>query len=327
MLISLASLNQVTFNANKSQATIGGGSNINNTISHAYAAGALVETGNCNCVGTLGAILGGGYGNLMGLYGFGVDNVLSLRVVTADGKLLDVTADSHPDLFWALRGAGPNFGIVTSAVVKSYPATGQDLQAWMGDLVFSPDKLEQVIQAIQDLKLEPEMNIFLYFIAVESEPAIVATPFLYKGNATSGRAAFASLYNIGPELDTTTTLPYNQWNTGGDGFCIRGDRKPSYGAGFQNMIPAVWRQIWDRYVEFQKNPGAENSVVILEAYSLIKARSVHPNSAAFPHRNVNFNAVAIPWYNDTSLDDEAQAFGIAARDLWRATDGLHQTST
>lgn len=327
VLINLASLNQVTFNAKKTQATIGGGSNINNTIQHAYSAGALVETGNCNCVGTLGAILGGGYGNLMGLYGFGVDNLLSLSVVTADGQLRNVTADSDPDLFWGLRGAGPNLGIVTSAVVKSYPATEEDMTAWTGDLIFTSDKLEQVVQAVQDLTLEPSMNIFLYFIAVDSEPVILTTPFLYQGNATSGRLAFASLYDLGPEEDTTTVIPYNQWNSGGDSFCTRGGRKPSYGAGFQNMVPSVWRQIWTKYVDFQQKPGASNSLVLLEAYSLTKARSIDSKQTAFPHRGVNFNAVAIPWYNDTSLDDEAEEFASAVRDLWRSSDGLAQNST
>ncbi|KAI2619893.1 hypothetical protein GGR54DRAFT_630457 [Hypoxylon sp. NC1633] len=312
VLINLARLNQVTFNTDKTQATIGGGSNNSNTISHAYAAGALVETGNCDCVGTLGATLGGGYGNLVGLYGLGVDNVISMRVVTADGHLRSVTASSDPDLFWGLRGAGPNLGIVTSAVVKSHPASQDDLHAWTGSLIFSPDNLEEVVQAIQDLKLQPDMNIFLYFISggpPANEPVVLVTPFLHKGNAATGRAAFASLYAIAT------------------GFCTPGGRKPSYGAGFQRMIPATWRQIWNEYVEFQKRPTAENSVVLLEAYSLIKARSEDPNSAAFPHRNVNFNAVAIPWYNDTALDDVAQAFGGAARDLWRATDGLTQNST
>ncbi|KAK7948430.1 FAD binding domain-containing protein [Apiospora aurea] len=89
VLINLARLNQVTFNADRTRATIGGGARVNETIAHASAAGALVETGNCNCVGPLGAILGGGYGNLMGLYGFGVDNVVSVRVVTADGQVRD----------------------------------------------------------------------------------------------------------------------------------------------------------------------------------------------------------------------------------------------
>jgi FAD/FMN-containing dehydrogenase len=327
VLINLAGLNQVTFSADKTQATIGGGSNISNTIAHAYAAGALVETGNCNCVGTLGAILGGGYGNLLGLYGFGVDNVLSLRVVTPDGRLRDVSAASDPDLFWALRGAGPNFGIVTSAVVKAYPASEDDMQAWTGSLVFTPDQLEDVVEAIGELELLPNMTIFMYFLSDGTEPVVVASPFLYKGDAESGRAAYASLYAIGPVADTTSVLPYNQWNSGGDPLCVPGARKPTWSAGFQDMVPATWRQIWDMYVEFQQQPGAESSGVLLEAYSLTKARSEDPNSAAFPNRHINFNAFVVPWYNDTSLDSDAEAFGSAARELWRSTSGLDRDAT
>ncbi|RYC59723.1 hypothetical protein CHU98_g6474 [Xylaria longipes] len=330
VLINLARLNQVTFNADRTQATIGGGTNISNVIAHAYAAGALIETGNCNCVGALGAILGGGYGNLMGLYGFGIDNIISLQVVTADGQFHNVTATSDPDFFWGLKGAGPNLGIVTSAVVQSYPTTQNDMQAWTGGLMFDSSKLELVVQAIQGLELQPDMNVFMYFLSAgppTNQPIILVTPFLYKGNATTGRAAFAALYAVGPTADTTTVLPYNQWNSGGDGFCTLGARKPSYGAGFQQMVPSTWRQIWDKYVEFQKKPTAANSIVLLEAYSLIKARSIDPDSGAFPFRNVNFNAVAIPWYDDQLLDSHAQAFGNAARDLWRATDKLVQNST
>ncbi|KAI0540687.1 FAD binding domain-containing protein [Xylaria digitata] len=306
VLINLARLNQVSFNADKTQATIGGGSNISNTIAHAYAAGSLVVTGNCNCVGALGAVLGGGYGNLVGLYGLGVDNVLSLRVITADGKVCNVTAASDPDLFWGLRGAGANFGIVTSATVKAYPALEADMQAWTGSLVFSPDKLEQIVQAIQDLVLLPNMTIFLYFASdgsPENNPTLVAQPFLYKGDAALGRVAYASLYAIGPEVDETS---------------------PAWNAGFQETVPATWRQIWDKYVEFQQTPGAGQSGLLLEAYSLTKARSKDAKPAAFPNRDVNFNAFAIPWYDDSSLDDAAKVFGTAARDLWRSTSGLSQ---
>ncbi|KAI1210834.1 FAD binding domain-containing protein [Annulohypoxylon truncatum] len=329
VVINLAGLNTVIFNADRTQATIGGGSNVSNTINNAYDAGALVLTGNCNCVGTLGAILGGGYGNLMGEYSFGVDNVLSLRVVTADGQLHDVSATSDPDLFWALRGAGPNLGIVTSATVRSYPASEEDMQGWAGDLVYSEDQLEDVVQAIQDLTLTPDMVIFLYFLAdpTTGTPSVIASPFLHRGNATTGKAAYSSLYAVGPIADTTTVLPYNQWNNASTSLCTRGSFKPGWAAGFQNMIPSTWRGIWEAYVAFQKLPGAANSGVLLEAYSLNKARSIDSSSSAFPNRNVNFNAFAIPWYNDSSLDAKAAAFGNTARDLLRSTSGLPRNQT
>lgn len=330
VLINLRRLNKVTVSSDKSTATIGGGALIDETIAAADAAGVLLQTGNCNCVGTLGALLGGGYGNTMGLFGFAIDNVISFRVVLPGGKLVTASASSYPDLFWALKGAGPNFGIVTSAVVKAYPRSAADRVAWTGGLIFTPDKLEQVVTAIQNLNIKPEMNVFMYFISANpgvDPPVILTTPFLYKGTNTTFRAAFASLYAIGPVADTTSSLPYTSWNTGGDGFCARGPRKPSFGAGFQKLVPSTFRKVWDLYTAFQSRPGAAGSVVLLEAYSLTKARSIPTSSASFPHRNVNFNAVAIPWYSDPALDNAAFAFGRAARDAWRSADELPRNST
>lgn len=311
----------MTVSSDKRSATIGGGASVKDTIAAADAAGVLVQTGNCNCVGTLGALLGGGYGNLMGMHGLGVDNIISLQAVTPDGRLRTVRADRDKDLFWALRGAGPNFGIVTSAVVKAYPT--EKRTAWTGGLIFTGDKLEQVVQAIDKLDLKPEMNVFLYFISSgppTNAPAILVTPYLFQGDASAGQAAFKSLYDIGPVQDGTAVLPYTQWNTGADGFCTRGERKPSYSAGLNSLNPKTWREVWDLYVKFQQKPGAQNTVVLCEVYSMNKARSIPTSSSAFPHRDVDHFAVVIPWYNDTALDTEALAFGGAVRDLWRSTN-------
>ncbi|KAI0204444.1 FAD binding domain-containing protein [Astrocystis sublimbata] len=328
VLINLAALDQVTFNADKTQATIGGGSTVKNTIDKAYAAGALVLTGNCNCVGALGASLGGGYGNLMGTFGFAVDNIISLRVVTADGALRTVTAESDPDLFWGLRGAAANLGIVTSATLKSSPASPEDFQAWRGELVFTEDKLEDVVQAIQDLVLGPDTVIFLYLLADSTgAPMVVASPFMHKGNATTGRIAYESLYAIGPVADTTAVTPYNMWNVGSDALCTRGGFKPGFAAGFQDMVPSKWRQIWDAYVAFQKLPGAAMSGVLLEVYDLTKAKSVPSSSSAFPYRDVRFNAFAIPWYDDSSLDAQAAEFGNTVRDLLRSSSNSPRPQT
>lgn len=326
----MAALHQFTLSSNKRSATIGGGSLINQTIDAAYAAEVFVETGNCNCVGTLGAILGGGYGNLMGLYGLGVDNVESLNVVLADGKLHAVTAESNPDLFWALRGAGPNFGIVTSATVKAYPVLKASATAWTGGVIFTEDKIEVVVSYINDLILQPEMNVFMYFTSAgppANTPVVVVTPFLLRGTNITGHQMFAGLYAIGPIADATNVVPYNMFNTGSEGTCVRGARKPSYGVGFNSMIPSTWRKVWNLYTAFQSQPGAENSVVLLERYSLAKMRSVPSSSSAFPNRFVNFNAVAVPWYTNSSLDQSAQLFGSQAREAFRATDGYSHNAT
>jgi hypothetical protein len=329
ILINLRKLNKVTFNEGKTEATIGGGSSVRDVITSAYEASTLVLTGNCNGVGVLGALLGGGYGNLLGLKGFVVDSIFSLRVVLADGELRDVTAESDPDLFWAMRGAGPNFGIATSAVVKAYPATEEDMTAWVGGLIFTPDKLEQVVQAVRDIAIRPEMNIFMYFISSgppNNDPVILVATFLHRGTPEEGRAAYSKFYDIGPIVDTTAVTRYDDWNTGADAFCTPGARKPAYGVGFDKMIPSVWREVWDEYVRFQKRPTAENSIVLVEAYPLGTARSIDPASAAFPHRNVDINAAIIPWYDDESLDTEAVATAKKIRGIIQGGSNLLQSA-
>ena len=104
IIINLRGLNHVTFNKQLTEATIGGGTLISEAIEAAYANDAQVTTGNGNCVGALGANLGGGFGNLVGINSLGVDNFISLRYVNPRGRLITVTSKDE-DLWFALRGA------------------------------------------------------------------------------------------------------------------------------------------------------------------------------------------------------------------------------
>ena len=277
----------------------------------------------------MGAALGGGYGNLMGLYGFSVDNIISMDVVLANGSAVTVSADKNKDLWWALRGAGPNFGIVTGALVKSYPMPKSQNAAWTGGLFYTEDKIERIVQAIQDLVLTEPMNVFLYYATTgppSFTPTVLVNPF-YFGTEADGRAAFKSLLDLQPYKDITAYIPYTEWNTAANSFCIKGGRKPSYGAGFSQMVPATWRQIWNAYVEFLKIPGTGFSSILTECYSLTYAQSMQKSSSSFANRDVRFNGAAIPYYQDPALDKQAEAFGAKVRDLWRSTDGYPRNRT
>jgi FAD/FMN-containing dehydrogenase len=97
--------------------------------------------GSCLCSGIMGTMLGGGHGNLQGLYGLLADQIQEARVVLADGDLVVTSQQSNPGLFWALRGAGHNFGIVTGLKYKIYDR----IPEWtVFTMVFTQDKLEQV---------------------------------------------------------------------------------------------------------------------------------------------------------------------------------------
>src|SRR3954454_23392130 len=85
------------------------------------AHGLAVTGGAISTTGIAGLTLGGGLGWLMAKHGLAADNVVGVELVTADGEILNVTADSHPDLFWALRGGGGNFGIAASIEYRLHP--------------------------------------------------------------------------------------------------------------------------------------------------------------------------------------------------------------
>ena len=113
--IDLGAFKSVSLTRDRSHLTIGGSVKIQQLIKPLYEAGKELPLGSCACVGVIGSTLGGGIGGLHGHRGLMLDSLQSVRIVTANGDLLQASRSHNQDLFWALRGAGSNFGIVTSA--------------------------------------------------------------------------------------------------------------------------------------------------------------------------------------------------------------------
>jgi FAD/FMN-containing dehydrogenase len=108
-------------------ATVGGGAASIEVAEAAARVGMVPVTGNIGCVGMAGLALGGGYGPLTSRFGMASDNLVGAEVVTADGRVVQTDETHEPDLFWALRGGGGNFGVVTRLLLRLHPMT--DLSA------------------------------------------------------------------------------------------------------------------------------------------------------------------------------------------------------
>ncbi|KAG8531254.1 uncharacterized protein KY384_004612 [Bacidia gigantensis] len=298
ILINLRNLNNISFSlppvittynttSTNATVTIGGGVLISDLVTAAHAHSVQIQTGNCNCVGMLGALLGGGYSRFQGLYGLGVDNILSVNMITAAGELLTIGAKEEEeegsiqgkskndadtgtdddttakeDLWWAIRGAGPNFGIITSATLKAYPMPDKSKSgAWLATLLFDESKLEQLVSAMEALDLGAHMAIFLYFFAPlpDCTPSIVAELFYANTDALTARAAFRSIYDVGgwrEDAASTGFKEYDKVNEGSEMFCAKdGARKPTYGAGLAHVSPVAMRAIWEEYKAFLKVGG------------------------------------------------------------------------
>ena len=130
LVIDLAGMNCVTIDASTRTARVDAGALGGDVMRQAGRYGLAPVVGQCPGVGAAGVTLGGGLGWLSGLHGASCDNLLAARVVTADGRMLSVDAERQPDLLWALRGAGANFGVTTSFDCRLHsigPVTAGDI--------------------------------------------------------------------------------------------------------------------------------------------------------------------------------------------------------
>ncbi|CAF9940617.1 MAG: hypothetical protein ALECFALPRED_008776 [Alectoria fallacina] len=331
-LIDISGLNKISFNSNKTQATIQGGALVQDMINAAFGNNTRFATPTCNCLGYLGAFLGGGITREMGLYGAGVDQIVSVNLVTASGQALQVDQTHNPDLWYAIRGAGANFGIVTSAIIKAYPIPQALNIAWEGAVTFADEKLESLIQAIHDLDLKPHMEIdFLFSTSGPPTytPMITAIPF-FLGNASAAEAAFAPILKVGPTSNGATELPYTEWGAFTASFCEKGERKPVYGVSLarQGLDAEIWRSVYDEYKGFvAAYPEAANSTILAEYYPIQKQVAIGSATSSYPFRDIPVHVAVIPLYANSSLDAAANAYGSRVRDLLRATDGLARNST
>ena len=185
LVIDLSSMKRIEIDPTRQTARFDGGALSGEVARAAGRHGLAPVLGQCPGVGASGLILGGGLGWLSGLHGASCDNLLSARVIDADGTVLTADAERHPDLFWALRGAGANFGVTTSFECQLHPigaVTG-------GDIHYSVRDARRVLRSFREL-----MD--------EAPDSFQATLNLTPGD----RGAFVSLCHAGSELEAERIL-------------------------------------------------------------------------------------------------------------------------
>ncbi|KAK7225258.1 hypothetical protein V2G26_013261 [Clonostachys chloroleuca] len=328
IIINLRGLNSTVVSENKSEMLVGGGALNSEYVAAATNNGVIVLNGGCNCVGVSGLTLGGGLSYWMNEFGMPVDNLISANLVTASGELIEVSEHKNEDLLWAIKGAGPNFGIVTSLRMKVHPR--ENVKVWRAQLVFSGDKLEEFLNTMNDLKLSQKMNVNwgLTYVSPGPSSSIFAGLTYLDGDADAAEAAFQPLFNIGPDQTMLIgVMDYARMNDAVDAFCEDGGRKPTWLVGLKSLDHPTWQQVSDQLATFVKTTNQTDSRVLVETYSTDVLREIGSDGASYPHRDINFYAFVQPIYSDSSLDDAADKFGAQVRELWRETDGFDNPRT
>jgi hypothetical protein len=175
--------------------------------------GLVTPLGTASDTGIAGLTLGGGQGRLQRALGLSCDNVRAYEIVTADGKVLQVSAQQNPELFWALRGGGGNFGIVTNFEYQLHPL---DHPVLAGTRLYPYDQARSVLNAFFDLGLKAPDALSMSGGITVMHPGSPVPPgkyaaieVIYNGNPADGEKLIAPLAKLGkPLVDSVAAKPY-----------------------------------------------------------------------------------------------------------------------
>ena len=159
VVIDLARMGRVQVDAAAGVATVQGGATLRTLDAGAQAHGLATTAGIFRGTGVVGLALGGGIGLLMRRYGLTCDNLLAAEVVTADGRVLEASERQHPDLFWALRGGGGNFGVVTRMDVRLHPLA----DVYGGRMSFPYDQVDTLGRVYAETMADAPDELQIYF--------------------------------------------------------------------------------------------------------------------------------------------------------------------
>jgi FAD/FMN-containing dehydrogenase len=191
-------------------AWVGPGTRWADVIAAAAPFGLAPLSGTSPTVGVIGYALGGGMGWLSRRYGFAADSVVRADIVTADGESRTVSADCEPDLFWAVRGGGANFGAVTGLEFRLYPVS----TVHAGVATFSLDRAADVLAWYRDSAAGLPDELTANIVLSKDSLAIRG---MYAGGAEDARRALAPLWRVAgtPLTDGWRTMPYTESGTVG----------------------------------------------------------------------------------------------------------------
>jgi FAD/FMN-containing dehydrogenase len=223
IVLDLRDLNELELDVEGRTAWVGGGVTTGRYTDAAAEHGLATPFGDTGSVGIGGLTLGGGIGYLVRKHGLTIDSMLAADVVTADGQLLRVDAESHPDLFWAVRGGGGNFGVVTRLRLRLHdvgtvvggmlilPATGDTIHSFVQAAEAAPEELS----GIANVMPAPPMP----FLPEEQHGQLVIFAVLvYAGKVEAGERAVAPFRALAePMADMVGPKPYPKIFEGGPG--------------------------------------------------------------------------------------------------------------
>lgn len=330
MVLDLSLMRSVSVDTEAQTVTFGGGCLWGDVDDALWPHGLATPGGTVSHTGVGGLILHGGYGQLSGIHGLTIDVLQACQVVLADGSIVTASASENADLFWALRGAGSSFGVVTEFTSKAFPQG----DIWAGMIMYAPDKLPALVDFINTWAATNDgtqaMGLgFGHAPPVpESDPPmlppVIIIQLLQAGPEPekTGPEFFKPLLELESLMQHVGQAPYPLANKGADDTIFASGRRYLFG-GSNFTAPlklSTAEAIRDKFWGFgQSKPGAglEASVCLLECIPNGKSRTVPTDSMSFNSRGDYFNVGVVWSWADEALDQEVREYNRKFQDETR----------
>jgi len=320
VVIDLSTLRAVHIDPGRRRATVEPGARLADFDREAQAFGLATPLGINSTTGVAGLTLGGGFGWASRKYGLTIDNLVSAQVVTADGRQVTASAADNRDLFWALRGGGGNFGVVTRFEFELHPVGPE---VFCGLVVFPFEQASSILRKYRDFvaAMPAELNVWVVLRQAPPLPflpesvhgkMVVVCPVFYLGDPDRGRQLIEPLRRFAPVLgEHVGPTPYVAWQQAFDPLLTEGARNYWKSHDFAELSDgAIDTTV--AYAGKLPSPQCEIFIGLLGG----EVSKVAPEATAYAHRQAPFVMnVHARW---ESASDDAACIGWA-RDFFNAS--------
>ena len=300
VMVDLAEMKQIEVDPEARLARAQGGVTWNELNAAGAEHGLAVTGGAISTTGIAGFTLGGGLGWLMAKHGLAADNVVAIELVTADGDVLEVRADSHHDLFWALRGGGGNFGVATTFTYRMHPLS----MVTGGLIAHSFDAAPELLRFYRDAVADASDDLMVFAGVVHAPDGsgmkLGVLAVCHAGDTEAAERDLAPFRSFGsPVLVDVGPMPYPVMNTLLD---------EGYPAGALNywlssFTNGLSDSLIDTIVErFAVVPGNMNAILLEHFHGAVTR--VDETATAIPHRREGFNVLIPTVWTDPADTEE-----------------------
>jgi len=219
LVIDLSKIKYVYVDTKSKTVRVGGGNTWGEVDHAAHPFGLAVPAGMISTTGVGGLALGGGVGYLSRKYGLTIDSIIEVEMVLADGSIVTVNKKENPDLYWAIRGGGGNFGIITSFLFKGHPVHTN----YGGPTLWHIDKTEQILKWYRDFILSAEEDLYGFFatLTIPGPPfpeelhgkKMCGVVWNYLGNHDKAEDVFKPIRDLKPDVDYVGPIPHPVLNS------------------------------------------------------------------------------------------------------------------